>query len=104
MESGFFGTSSPYLESLIADFFAFLVPDDLGLRVAGGLAHKGGHAPLDSCLVLRRSCEPRGCCVGRETENVTLFLRLCCASLTSVLLGSHGHFTNKHSHARVRVL
>lgn len=63
MESGFLETLPPYLESLIADFFAFLVPDDLGLRVAGGLAHKGGHAPLDTCLILRRSREPGGCCV-----------------------------------------
>lgn len=65
------GTSLSYLESLVADFFAFLVPDNLGLRFAGSLAYKGGHAPLDSCLVLRCSREPRLCCVERERETHT---------------------------------
>lgn len=50
-----------YLKSLVADFFAFFVPDDLGLRVTCGLAHKRGHSTLDTRLVFWGSSKSRGC-------------------------------------------
>lgn len=60
-----------YLKSLIADFFAFLVPDNLGLWISCGLAHKGRDSPLDACLVLWGSCESRGCCMKKNTNQTS---------------------------------
>lgn len=69
-----------YLKSLIADFFAFLVPDNLGLWISCGLAHKGRDSPLDACLVLWGSCESRGCCMKKKHKSnirFTLSVLLC---------------------------
>lgn len=60
-----------YLKSLIADFFAFLVPDNLGLWISCGLAHKGRDSPLDSYLVLWGSCESRGCCMKKNINQTS---------------------------------
>lgn len=60
-----------YLKSLIADFFAFLVPDNLGLWISCGLAHKGRDSPLDACLVLWGSCESRGCCMKKNINQTS---------------------------------
>lgn len=57
--------SASYLKSLVADFFAFLVPDNLGLWIPCGLAHKRGHSPLDACLVFWCSRKSWGCCMER---------------------------------------
>jgi len=65
--SSLISISAAYLESLVADFFAFFIPDNLGLWIPRGLADKGSHSALDSCLIFWGSCESGGCC--NESNN-----------------------------------
>ena len=69
-----------HLKSLVADFLALLVPDDLGLGVTCGLADKRGHPTLHPRLVFWGSGEP-GWCWGKEVTNIMICVIVCMCTM-----------------------